>query len=157
MVILKIPIDGGTSTSVFDAPSGASLRDLPFSFHDPALSPDGRMVMGHYQDTSANGERTAIVPIDPAAPFRLFPNVFTGAQWSADGHSIFYMDNRRQTGNLWRQTVAGGTPIQITHFDSEQIFRFAHSADEKRLAVSRGSTISDVVLMTSREDVTPGR
>ena len=156
-ISLKIPTDGGTATPVFDAPAGQPLRDLPVIFHDPSLSPDGRMVMGHYQDKSANGERTAIVPIDPAAPFRLFPNVFTGAQWSADGRSIFYMDNRRQTGNLWRQPVAGGTPIQITHFESEQIFRFAHSADEKRLAVSRGSTISDVVLMTSREDFTTAR
>jgi serine/threonine protein kinase/Tol biopolymer transport system component len=154
---LKIPTDGGAAVSVFDVPAGQPLPELPPNFHDPTLSPDGRVVMGHYQDMSAGGERTAIVPLEPAGPFKLFPNVFTGAQWTADGRSIIYMDNRRQTGNLWRQPIGGGTPVQITHFDSEQIFRFAYSRDGKQLAVSRGSTISDVVLMTSREDSTQPR
>jgi Tol biopolymer transport system component len=154
---LKIPTDGGAAVSVFDVPTGQPLPELPPNFHDPTLSPDGRVVMGHYQDMSAGGERTAIVPLEPAGPFKLFPNVFTGAQWTADGRSIIYMDNRRQTGNLWRQPIGGGTPVQITHFDSEQIFRFAYSRDGKQLAVSRGSTISDVVLMTSREDSTQPR
>jgi Tol biopolymer transport system component len=156
-VNLKIPTDGGEATSVFDVPAGQAVPELPLNFHDPTFSPDGRVVMGHYQDTSANGERTAIVPIDRAGPFKLFPNVFTGAQWSADGRSIIYMDNRRQTGNLWRQPVSSGTAAQITHFDSEQIFRFARSRDEKQLAVTRGSTISDVVLITSRDDSAPSR
>ena len=40
--------------------------------------------------------------------------------------------------------------MQLTKFDGQQIFRFAYTADGRQLAVSRGATISDVVLMTSR-------
>ncbi len=150
-ISLKIPTEGGAATSVFDVPAGQPLPDLPLNFHDPLLSPDGRMVMGHYQEP-ASGERTVIMPVDNPAQFKLFPDVFVSAQWTADGRGIVYIDNRRQTGNLWRQPIAGGKPVQITRFDGEQIYRFAYTPDGKQFAVSRGATISDVVLITSRED-----
>jgi Tol biopolymer transport system component len=155
-VNLKLPIDGGEATPVFDVPTG-QVPDLPPNFHDPILSPDGRMVMGHYADVKAGGERTVIMPVDNPRQVTLFPNVFVSAQWTADGRGIVYMDNRRQAGNLWRQAVAGGAPMPITKFASEQLYRFAYSRDGRQLALSRGSTISDVVLMTSRDSSTQAR
>ena len=62
-------------------------------------------------------------------------------------------------GNPWRSATraatvlfppSGGPPIQLTHFESLRIFRYALSPDDKHVVVSRGTTISDVVLMTSR-------
>ncbi len=153
---LKIPIEGGTPVSVFDVPAGQALPQLPQSFHDPALSPpDGRLIMGHYQ--GAQGERLVIMPAnDPGRP-TLFPDTFVSAQWAADGRSVVYIDNRRQMGNLWRQPAAGGPPVQLTQFDGQQIFRFAYARDGRQLAVSRGATISDVVLLTSRDESTQTR
>jgi serine/threonine protein kinase/Tol biopolymer transport system component len=152
---LKIPIDGGASTSMFELPAGQTLPELPLNFHDPVLSPDGRMAMGHYSDPKAGREGTAIMPVDQPGQFKLFPNVFVSAQWTADGRGLLYMD--RRNGNIWRQPVAAGAPVQITKFDNEQMYRFAYSSDGKQLALSRGSTISDVVLMTSRDEPPQGR
>jgi hypothetical protein len=39
--------------------------------------------------------------------------------------------------NLWSQPIAGGTPKQITHFNSEEITDFDLSRDGKRLVMSR--------------------
>ncbi|MBM3820661.1 MAG: hypothetical protein FJW14_16820 [Acidimicrobiia bacterium] len=154
---LKIPVEGGVVEPLFTLPAGQALPALPLQFHDPVLSPDGRLVMGHYRDEAAMGERIAVMPVnDPGKP-TLFPNTFINAQWSADSRGLVYFDNRRQMGNLYRQPVAGGAPVQVTRFDDQQIFRFAYSPDGRQVAISRGGTISDVVLMTSRDESTQPR
>ncbi len=42
----------------------------------------------------------------------------------------------------------GGKPVQLTDFKSDNIFSFDWSRDGKFLALSRGSTINDVVLIS---------
>jgi Tol biopolymer transport system component len=68
-------------------------------------------------------------------------------RWDADGHSLLYAENKRGVGNIWRQSIAGGTPEQITHFDSDLIYFFDVSRDGKRLVMDRGRITSDVVLI----------
>jgi hypothetical protein len=48
---------------------------------------------------------------------------------------------------VWSQALAGGAPEQVTHFGSGLIFGFAWSPDGSRLAVSRGTIASEVVLI----------
>jgi Tol biopolymer transport system component len=69
---------------------------------------------------------------------------------SPDGRSLIYWDNPRGVGNIWRQAISGGTPVQLTHFDSSIIFHHALAPDAKHMAVVRGSTLSDVILITNR-------
>jgi hypothetical protein len=65
---------------------------------------------------------------------------------------VVWYDNRRNQGNLWRHPISGGSATQLTRFTSDVIFSFAFSHDGRQVAISRGSTISDVVLMTVRDD-----
>jgi hypothetical protein len=58
-----------------------------------------------------------------------------------------YFKNEGGVGNLWRQTIAGGAPQQVTHFNSDMIFGFALSRDGKSLVMSRGRLTSNVVLI----------
>lgn len=51
-------------------------------------------------------------------------------------------------GNVWGQPLAGGPLRQITDFKSDKIFDYAWSRDGKKLAISRGRTSRDVVLLT---------
>jgi Tol biopolymer transport system component len=95
-------------------------------------------------------ERIAVMPVNDPGKATLFPNIFVNAQWSPDSRSIVWFDNRRQMGNLYRQAVAGGPVVQVTRFDDQTIYSFAYSPDGRQVAISRGATISDVVLMTSR-------
>jgi Tol biopolymer transport system component len=56
---------------------------------------------------------------------------------------------RGGASNIWRQALAGGLPKQITSFKSDLIFFFAWSRDGKQLALERGATSSDVVLISN--------
>jgi hypothetical protein len=50
--------------------------------------------------------------------------------------------------NVWEQSLAGGLPKQLTHFDSGEISDFSWSSDHQRLLMTRGVSNSDVVLLT---------
>ena len=57
--------------------------------------------------------------------------------------SFLYWEHRTQ----YKQALAGGPPVQITHFE-EPLNYFDWSPDGKKLLVSRSSTLSDAVLIT---------
>jgi WD40-like Beta Propeller Repeat len=59
--------------------------------------------------------------------------------WSADGKALQYLQTRNGATNLW----------QLTSFTSGEIFRFSWSLDRKHLLFTRGSTTSDVVLLSN--------
>ena len=142
----RIAIEGGTPEPLNELTAGG--RPLPPLFHEPIPSPDGKLVAGHYQDPDAQGERIVLLSLDPKVPERRFPNVSPSARWSPDGRSLLYF----QRGNLYRQVLAGTTPaVQLTKFQDGQIFAFATSPDQKRLAIVRGQVASDVVLVTKRK------
>jgi Tol biopolymer transport system component len=153
-VARKVAIDGSSAADVFTSTGGANL---PPGFHDPNLSPDGRTIAGHYRDEAARGEHLALVPLDDPGRFKLMPTVPNNAQWSPDSRSLLYFDTQRGASNLYRQPVAGGPPVRLTHFEDLRIFRFELSPDEKQIVLSRGATISDVVLMTARERAGAGQ
>jgi len=132
-------------------------RQVALKLLDPAVAADPNRRERFAREARARGERVVIMPADNPGQVTLFPNTFVSAQWAADGRSIIYIDNRQPMGNLWRQALTAGPPVQITHFDGQQIFRFAYTRDGRQLAVSRGGTISEIVLMTSREDTTRTR
>jgi len=125
----------------------AAGRQLPPAFHEPVPSPDGRAIAGHYQDPDKNGERIVVLSTDPAAPERRFPDMRPNARWAPDGKSLIYHDRV----NLFRQSVGGGVPAQITHFTGDTIFTFAMALDQKQLALVRGQVVSDVVLVTRKK------
>jgi Tol biopolymer transport system component len=142
----RVSIDGGTPEPLDDLTAGG--RTLPPLFHEPIPSPDGRIFAGHYQDPDAQGERIALLSVDPKVPERRFPTVSPNARWAPDGRSLLFFSR----GNLFRQPVAGtAPPLQVTKFSDGQIFAFAMSADQKQLAIVRGQVSSDVVLVTKRK------
>ena len=67
-------------------------------------------------------------------------------QWSPDGRNLYY-NGGSGGAKLWKQALAGGPPVQITHFE-EPLNYFDWSPDGKKLLVSRSSTVSDAVLIT---------
>jgi Tol biopolymer transport system component len=70
-------------------------------------------------------------------------------RFTPDGRGIAYaVTDGQGVGNLWVQPLTGGPPKQITDFKADKIFDYAWSRDGKQLAVSRGRTSRDVVLLT---------
>jgi Tol biopolymer transport system component len=63
------------------------------------------------------------------------------------GKEVVYSVREKGVDNLWKRGIEGGTPQQITHFNSERISSFGFSPDSKKIAIVRGHTESDAVLL----------
>jgi len=51
--------------------------------------------------------------------------------------------------------LSGELPTQLTHFNDAEMFYFAMSPDGSRMAVVRGATFSDVMLLTGVDIAKP--
>jgi len=138
----RVPVDGSSPpVQVTTVPTSRAV-----------VSPDGKWLLCRLRSREPNVPlwRTAIVPLAGGAP-RFFdvprdvgPPLL---QWHPDGRSFFYVDLIGGNANIWQQDAAGGTPRQRTFFDSGDIFSFDLARDGKRLAVARGESQRDAVLI----------
>ena len=65
--------------------------------------------------------------------------------WAPDGKSILFSQGTG-VGNIWSVSLDGKAPRKLTTFDSDRIFAFDVSPDN-RLVISRGAYVRDVVLI----------
>ena len=70
----------------------------------------------------------------------------TQYRWAPDGKSILYSHSENGVGNIWSAPLDGKAPRKLTAFESDIIFAFDVSPDN-RLAISRGSMVRDAVLI----------
>ena len=142
LALWKMPVGGGEPVRLTDGPAARAV-----------FSPDGRSISCAYFDAGADQWRLAVIPAEgggPARPLNLnfrTVNAPAGLRWTPDGRSLVYVDTHGGVSNVWRLPLDGGTPVQLTHFDSGQIFNLALSPDGRRLALARGTLTSDVVLI----------
>ncbi|MFL6468767.1 MAG: hypothetical protein ACJ72Z_12485 [Pyrinomonadaceae bacterium] len=143
-------------TDIFSYKIATDGSGEPIKLHDKIsgethVSPDGKFVTYFYKDDAKAPARFAVASIDGGEPIKTFPACTTcrGLGWSPDGHSLIYAEiSPNGVGNLMAQPITGGDPKQITDFKSDLIFAFAYSRDGKQIAISRGTTASDVLLYT---------
>lgn len=122
----------------------------------PVISPDGKLIACSYMDQNSGKLKLAVFSHDGGSPVKSFDMPFPYLQhfvwqrirWTADGRALTYIDRRGGISNIWSQPLEGGQPRQLTDFKSGEIFNFAWSPDGKQLACTRGSVISDAVLIT---------
>jgi Tol biopolymer transport system component len=152
--LFRIPIDGGQPKK---------LSDLHAVL--PGISPDGKFIVFRNNEGTnpSNYEhRIAVVPADGGAPVHIYqsdPRAGTSGyendpragigrtEFTPDGKGIAYAINIGDVGNIWVQPIEGGSLKQMTFFKSGRIDDFAFSHDGKKLALLRGRTNRDVVLI----------
>jgi eukaryotic-like serine/threonine-protein kinase len=139
----RVSIDGG-------APK--LLSDLLGTY--PAISPDGKFIAFYYGegDTTAFHLKIAVISSEGGAPVHTFDSLSRSMgrlRFTPDGQGVTYsISDEHGVDNLWVQPLNGSTPRKLTDFKNDKIFDFAWSRDGKQLAVSRGETTRDVVLIT---------
>jgi eukaryotic-like serine/threonine-protein kinase len=139
--IMRVPIDGGSAQKVADLPVLQTFD----------LSPDGSTIAFAVVDHAAGHEgRLALVETDSgkirqSLKFERGPGGVI--RFSRDGKAIVYAIHENGVENLWQQPLDGSPGKQLTSFTSERILDFHWSPDGKQLALVRGHTDSDVVLM----------
>ncbi len=145
-ILWSVPIDGGHPTQ---------LTTLATSL--PQFSPDGKWIAAAYfprDDPRFSEEKIALFSRTGGSPIKIFARGSSADDriyWSPDGKGIDYTATHAGAANIWRQSLLGGPPLQLTRFTSDQIFDFAWSCGGKRLALARGKSVSDVVLIRNSE------
>jgi serine/threonine protein kinase/Tol biopolymer transport system component len=141
----KIGIDGGSPTRLTD-----------FRSTRPSVSPDGKQIacIYSYEGTEKPIANFGVIPFDGGPATKIAerpPSAHLSGQpirWTPDGRSIAYLDLREGVTNIWSLPVGGGQPRQLTRFTTDRIYAFAWSPDGKWLAMSRGATTADAVLIS---------
>ena len=72
-------------------------------------------------------------------------------RFSRDGKSVLYPVRENNADNLWQQPLDGSPGKQLTSFKAEHIWDYHWSPDGTKLALVRGHTDSDVVLIRSQQ------
>jgi serine/threonine protein kinase/Tol biopolymer transport system component len=149
---LRVPLAGGTPEPL----PGKPIADTLEFGNNLSFSPDGKFtarILG-VQNSEKNkyDAKIALTPTDPnagTAPLLLEmnPRVIGNLQFTPDGKSFAYVVRENGVGNLWIQPIDGESGHPLTHFTSEFIYGYSWSPDAKKLAIDRGHTVSDVVLL----------
>jgi eukaryotic-like serine/threonine-protein kinase len=150
-LLMRVPMDGGTPQKVSDLQLVGGSDHRPFD-----ISPDGAsalfVTINHVE---GHKERLLEFALDTGQVRREIPmqKPHVGAiQYSPDGKAIEYVVRENGVDNIWRQPLDGSAGKWGTTFKSEHITVFQWSFDGKQLALVRGHTDSDVVLIRDTQN-----
>jgi serine/threonine protein kinase len=139
--LTRVSMDGGASQTVSDLNISESLFDI---------SPDGKMAaFGTLQHAGEHKEKLVLVAVDSGQTKLVdFERLRFGLlRFNRDGKAVVYPTRDNGVDNLWLQPLDGSKGHAITDFKSERIRDFHWSFDGKQLAMVRGHTDADVVLI----------
>ncbi|HMC82856.1 MAG TPA: hypothetical protein VKL61_06450, partial [Candidatus Polarisedimenticolia bacterium] len=137
----KLPVTGGASVKIADDFLG-----------DAVFSPDGKLIAyeGYIQKDGLLRRSISVIPSDGGTAIQSlpYPDGFR-LHWVPEGDAFTYYREVDGVSNVWRQSLDGTPPKQITDFKSGQIFSYDWAPDGKTLILSRGQETSDIVLITN--------
>lgn len=140
--IRKIPTAGGDSIAITEKEAGY-----------PTISPDGKYILCRYELNGSESDKVAVIDMTGVEAISVLNSPAMGKsrniRFSGDGKSLIYIESRNQVDNLWSQPIKGGTPTQLTDFNSDRIFRFDLSRSTGKFVFARGTDTSDVVMITN--------
>jgi eukaryotic-like serine/threonine-protein kinase len=140
-LLMRQPLEGGEAKQIF--PDFAQFASLTADGKSAAvLSLEGKGV-----DT-----KTVIKLIDAnGGPIikTIYPSTSIAGlvTFSPDGNYLYYPVNEHGVSNLVKQSVDGGDAVPVTKFDELVIYDYSYDWNNKRLAVTRGRSNSDAVLI----------
>ena len=140
-VLMRQPLSGGEAKQIF--PDFAQFG---------SLAADGKTVAVLTLEGKGADSRSVIKLIDadggPAIksihPTQAIAGLVT---FSPDGNSIYYPVNEHGVSNIVKQSIEGGDPVPVTNFDDLLIYDYSYDWKNKKLAVTRGRSDSDAVLI----------
>jgi eukaryotic-like serine/threonine-protein kinase len=138
--LARVSIDGGSPQTISGLPISGIF----------GLSPDGKLAaFATLEHSGEHKQKLALVPTDSGQARLLEFERFTfgPVRFSRDGKGVVYPVRDNGVDNLWLQPLDGSKGKPITDFTAEHIYDFHWSFDGKQLALVRGHTDADVVLI----------
>jgi serine/threonine protein kinase/Tol biopolymer transport system component len=149
--IMKVPLAGGAPSKIASG-----------FFSQIGQSPDGKLLAFLNAPESKGGKYDFQIvlfatdgspspkPVEADPRFGLEDRPWAGfLRFMPDGKAFAYGIFENSVGNIWVQPLDGSAPRPLTNFTADEIRDFNWSADGKQLAIVRGHTESDVVLLRS--------
>jgi Tol biopolymer transport system component len=139
--LMRVSIDGGQPVV---------LSDIAASM--PRVSPDGKRIACEYfpdLDPQFSADYIAILDAAGGEPVRVFDNLPSRrgpVSWAPDGRALDFAV-AGPPGNVWRLPLSGGAAQPLTKFRDNAILGYAWSPDGEKLAVCRGTSTRDIVVM----------
>ncbi|HEX2831811.1 MAG TPA: protein kinase [Thermoanaerobaculia bacterium] len=150
-------VRGDTQQLAWLVPADGSSPPVPITrapTNRPTVSPDGKWLLCRMRAKDGDDGplwRTTIVAMDGSGAPRTFEGPRHGGtpmfQWHPGSRAFFYVDMNDGIANVWRQELDGSAPKQVTLFTSGEIFAFDIGRDGRSLAISRGESTRDAVLI----------
>jgi Tol biopolymer transport system component len=141
--LTKVPLDGGKPERLSELPALIGFD----------ISPDGKLAaFTTIASPNSPKKQLALVRVDSPQNTKLLDlqrpvPVFTTVRFTRASEAVVYPFRDQDAENLWLQPLDGSPGKQITNFKSEEITDFHWSFDGSKLAMVRGHTDSDVVLL----------
>ncbi len=134
----RIYLEGGLAETIVYAPTGLY-----------ALSPDGKTIVKDEVRDSDHQLMLALYSIEEKKKsyIEYDQRALRGFAFLPDGKSVAYLVREKAVDNLWARPVDGSPSRPLTHFTSESIYAFRYSPDGAKIAIERGHTESDAVLL----------
>jgi serine/threonine protein kinase len=139
----RVSLDGGSPKTILASANGITQ-----------LSPDGKTLVGFEVRELDHRLILNVYSIDDkkSAYHDVDQNAIWPLGFAPDGKGVVYTVSQKGVSNLWLQPLDNAPRRQLTHFTSENIEKIAFSKDGSKIAIERGHSESDAVLLrdTSR-------
>jgi Tol biopolymer transport system component len=142
IVLYRMPAAGGDAVQITHVNSWA-----------PMASPDGTRLMYHAYNAEETHNQIEIMALATGeVEHVIYLRQWEEAVWSPDGTAIHYSKHVDGQDNVWSHPISAGDDtngdVKITDFDDRiDILSIDWSQDGTTLALSRGKTSQDVVLL----------
>jgi eukaryotic-like serine/threonine-protein kinase len=139
---MKVSIDGGQPERV-----SKDFADFSAGFD---IARDEKTIVLSTYDFKAQKPMISLVALDSGQVLRTFEydtRRHGQPHFSPDGKAIVYPVREKGVDNLWLQPLDGSPGRQLTNFTSLKIYSYQWSSDGKNLALVRGDSPSDLVLI----------
>lgn len=137
--IFKVPLNGGEPIKIGER------------YRMPVFSPTSQFIAGRY-NLDANTEGVAIFSAQGGEPVRLFEiprREWQRVRWISN-NELSYIKDTDGYSNIWSYNLDTGEKKQLTNFNSDRIYAYDWSPDYKQIVCQRGSTTSNVTMITER-------
>lgn len=140
--------------SIFRMPAGGGRAERLTNYFsvEPRYSPDGSAIACFFIAPDDQYLSLGVISAEGGAPVKKFRVPLTSATsrgplWTPDGKSINYLVLEGEKTDLWAQPLDGGDPVRLTDFDRPWIQRRAYSRDGNRIAITRGESLRNAVML----------
>jgi eukaryotic-like serine/threonine-protein kinase len=141
----------GAPRTIWKAPlgGGAPVQLTREFARMPVFSPDNRFIACRYEiEPGLLGIAILSSEGAPVKLLRIPIRDWQRVQWIENGRALSYIDIANGVSNIWSYDLDSGETKQLTYFKTDQIFAYAWSPDYKQLATQRGTTVSDVSIIS---------